>query len=159
MRVEWAKTHARANRWQEEMLLVTEEMRRVIAFLDWKATWWRAQGPRRTDVRDDIKDGLVAYAQRQGDLMQKLAESFAAQWYPTLAEANLSIEWPTHYLTYATAHPPTFRAPRRKRTTTTTTKGDGSNSGDESDDADTEDEDGGGYSSPEGDDVDVSPYR
>jgi hypothetical protein len=40
MRVEWAKTHARANRQKEEVLLLTEEMRHVVAYLDWKASWW-----------------------------------------------------------------------------------------------------------------------
>ena len=117
MRVEWAKAHARANRWQEEVLLVQEEMRRVIAFLDWKATWWRSQGHRRSDVQDDIKASLTAYAARQSHLMQHLAETFAALWYPTLLEANLRIEWPPHYISYAQAHPPTFCASRYRTTT------------------------------------------
>ena len=155
MRVEWAKTHARANRWQEEVLLVQEEMRRVIAFLDWKATWWHSQGQRHTDVRDDIKVGLAAYAARQAHLMQHLAETFAALWYPILTEANLQIEWPTHYISYAQAHPPIFRAPRRRQAATTTADHDTSSSGSESSDEDSN----GGYDSAEGDDADVSPYR
>ena len=91
MRVEWAKTHARANHWQEEVLLVQEEMQRVIAFLDWNATWWYSQGHRHSDVRDDIKAGLAAYAAHQSHLMQHLVETFAALWYPTLLEANLGM--------------------------------------------------------------------
>jgi len=43
MRVKWAKTHARANRWQEEVILLMEEMRHVVVYLDWKALWWRTQ--------------------------------------------------------------------------------------------------------------------
>jgi hypothetical protein len=156
MRVEWAKTHARANRWQEEALLVREEMRRVIAFLDWKAAWWRSQSQRRSDVRNDIQDGLAAYANRQGHLMQHLAETFAAMWYPILTKAGLQIEWPAHCVSYAQAHPPNFRAPRRKAPSKIPADADeGSESGSESDDEDR----GAGYDSAEGDDMDVSPYK
>jgi hypothetical protein len=155
MRVEWAKTQARANRWQEEVLLVQEEMRRVIAFLDWKATWWHSQGQCRTDVRDDIKAGLAAYAARQGHLMRHLAETFAALWYPILTDANLQIDWPEHYILYARAHPPTFRAPRRRQAATKTVDQDTSSSGSDSSDEDSNDS----YDSAEGDDIDVSPYR
>ena len=153
MRVEWAKTQARAHRWEEEVLLVQEEMRRVIAFLDWRASWWRSQSQRRSDVRDDIKAGLVAYAARQAHLMQHLAETFAALWYPILLTANLQVEWPAHYLSYAQAHPPTFRAPRH-RATTKTVEQSTSSTGSESSDEDNED-----YDSADGDDMDVSPYR
>lgn len=154
MCVEWAKTQARANHWQEEVLLVQEEMRRVIAFLDWKATWWRSQGHCRLDVRDDIKAGLAAYAARQSYLMQHLAETFAALWYPTLLEANLQIEWPHHYISYAQAHLPTFRASRHRATTQTVVQNT-RDSESQSSDEDSSD----GYDSAEGDDDDVSPYR
>ena len=153
MRVEWAKAHARANRWQEEVLLVQEEMRRVIAFLDWKATWWLSQGQRRSDVRDDIKAGLAAYAAQQSNLMQHLAETFAALWYPTLLEANLQIKWPQHYILYAQAHPPTFCASRRRAVTQTVVQNTHDSKSDSSD------EGGDGYDSAEGDNDDVSPYR
>ena len=154
MRVEWAKTHARANRWQEEVLLVQEEMRRVIAFLDWKATWWHSQGRRHSDVRDDIKAGLAAYAARQSHLMQHLAETFAALWYPTLLEANLRIEWPHHYISYAQAHPPTFHASRHRATTQTVVRNTRDSESESSDEGSSD-----GYDSAEGDDDDVSPYR
>ena len=37
MRAEWAQTKARADRWSEEKQLVQEEMRRVLAYFQWKA--------------------------------------------------------------------------------------------------------------------------
>ena len=43
MRVEWGKARARAHRWTEETVLLQEEMRRVVAFFEWKARWWRCQ--------------------------------------------------------------------------------------------------------------------
>ena len=40
MCVEWAKARARVMRWKEELLLIQEEMRRVIAYHKWIADWW-----------------------------------------------------------------------------------------------------------------------
>jgi hypothetical protein len=37
LRVEWAKSRARSNRATEEVLLLLEEMRRVLLFLEWKS--------------------------------------------------------------------------------------------------------------------------
>ena len=39
MWVEWGKSHARAMRWGEEVVLISEEMKRVIQYLDWKSGW------------------------------------------------------------------------------------------------------------------------
>ncbi|KAJ7802706.1 hypothetical protein B0H14DRAFT_2614089 [Mycena olivaceomarginata] len=39
LRIEWAKTRAKAMRYAEEVELL-EEMRRVLQFLDWRANWW-----------------------------------------------------------------------------------------------------------------------
>jgi len=39
LRVEWVKSRARAARAHEEVLLLREEMRRVLEFLQWKANW------------------------------------------------------------------------------------------------------------------------
>jgi hypothetical protein len=147
MRVEWAKAHTRANRWKEEVLLLTEETRHVVAYLDWKASWWRAQGSHRDDVRPDITDGLTAYAHWQADLMQKLVESFAALWYPMLIAEGISIEWPEHYITYVQTHPPKVCTSRRKATAVPEREDSGSDRSDSEEDKD------------EGDDADVSPYR
>lgn len=40
LQVEWAKAQARKQRWEEEVLLIHEEMRRVVMFYEWKAHWW-----------------------------------------------------------------------------------------------------------------------
>ena len=159
MRVEWAKTHARANRWQEEVLLVQEEMRRVIAFLDSKATWWRLQGHRHSDLHDDINTGLAAYAAHQSHLMQHLAETFATLWYPTLLQANLQIEWPHHYISYAQAHPPTFRSSQHRATIQTVVRNTRDSELESSNEGSGDEGSSDGYDSAEGDDDDVSPYR
>ena len=48
LQVEWAKSRARSLRAQEEVLLLKEEMRRVTAFLAWKAKWWTEREEART---------------------------------------------------------------------------------------------------------------
>lgn len=150
LRVEWAKSHARAQRWSEETVLLVEEMRRVIAYLDWKATWWHAEADRRQGVRVDIADGLKAYAYRQSDLMRNLAKSFAALWHPVLVAADIPTEWPPVYIDYAKAHPTVLRAPRHQKPKAPLQQENGSS------DEESSDEESDGLS---GDDEDVSPYR
>jgi hypothetical protein len=92
--VEWAQATARAEHWSEEVTLLVEEMRRVLHFLMWKKQWWQKQGERRQDTRSDVKEGLKAYAVRQGMVMGQLAEKFADQWNPLLGQRDLPMEWP-----------------------------------------------------------------
>ncbi|KAG1883671.1 hypothetical protein F4604DRAFT_1878922 [Suillus subluteus] len=42
LRIEWCKARAHAMQW-EEVKLLKEEQRRIIAFLDWQADWWWSQ--------------------------------------------------------------------------------------------------------------------
>jgi hypothetical protein len=51
--LEWAKSRARANRAEEEVLLVREEMRRMLEFLNSKARWWEEIGKLRTPSDKD----------------------------------------------------------------------------------------------------------
>ncbi|KAF8806032.1 hypothetical protein BYT27DRAFT_7102856, partial [Phlegmacium glaucopus] len=41
LRIEWCRARARAHRWQEECLLLHEEMRRILAFFAWQHQCWR----------------------------------------------------------------------------------------------------------------------
>lgn len=43
MRTEWAQTRAHMCRWKEELLIIQEEMRRVLVFFEWKSVWWLEQ--------------------------------------------------------------------------------------------------------------------
>jgi hypothetical protein len=43
VRVQWSKLMAYAERWEEERTLTTEEMRRTLAYLEWRSTWWLDQ--------------------------------------------------------------------------------------------------------------------
>ncbi|TDL25097.1 hypothetical protein BD410DRAFT_717811, partial [Rickenella mellea] len=89
MRVEWAKSWARAERWREEVILVTEEMRRTLAFLEWRAKWWESQVDSRMETVD-VKSGLRAYAMKQAAVQRDLAKRFARLWIPFLRKNGLA---------------------------------------------------------------------
>ena len=84
LQVEWAKSRARAGRCHEEVLLLKEEMRRVVVFLEWKTTWWMDRRNMRGGVSDrvskDLQEGLTAYAEGQAGLQKGLCEHFCMLW-------------------------------------------------------------------------------
>lgn len=159
MRSEWAKSHARAQRWSEEAILLVEEMRRVIEFLDRKAQWWQSQRQRRPDARTDVIIGLDAYAERQACIREDLAKSFASRWHGLLVTNRISISWPEKYIRHAIAHPAVIRAPRRRKYTKSTIPTHEEPDDEDQDDGEDEAEDGVEGLSEGEDDLDVSPYR
>ncbi|KAJ7099168.1 hypothetical protein C8R44DRAFT_747853 [Mycena epipterygia] len=82
LRIEWAKTRARAWRWTEEVDLVEEEMRRVLLFLDWKAAWWLTLIDECPVVVEDetMREGFKAYALRQSRMQRSLKSRFEGNW-------------------------------------------------------------------------------
>jgi hypothetical protein len=98
MSVEWAKTKARADRWCEEVLLITEEMRRVICFLEWKAGWWTSQSALRVTAPPNVQRGIAAYAAKQAAISRSLAQSFAQRWHPILTKYHIPVQWPAQYV-------------------------------------------------------------
>lgn len=99
VRHEWMTCSARADRWKEELDLLQEEMRRIIAFLEWKSTWWGEKvGSRLGTVAADIQHGIDGYARKQANTYHHLAVSLANQWIPHLLALKLDASW-------ANAHP------------------------------------------------------
>jgi hypothetical protein len=92
LRVEWAKTKARGDRWEEEVVLLDEEMRRVLVYCRWKEIWWIEQIPRREGLPANVADGLHAYAHRQADMERRICSTWTTKWAHarTLAEPILS---------------------------------------------------------------------
>jgi hypothetical protein len=94
VRVEWTTSFARLERWSEEVELLQEEMRRVVAFLEWKSAAWLVKvDVRGEDMTFDIQSGLNAYARKQAAVYRNLATSFATLWYPTLKSYGLEHSW------------------------------------------------------------------
>ncbi|OJT10121.1 hypothetical protein TRAPUB_13392 [Trametes pubescens] len=100
MRAEWAQTRARAERWQEEVELLQEEMRRVIHFLQWRSRWWCERKALRADIiSSDLADGIGVYALRQSTMCRELAKRFAHSWLPLLRSLNNGIPaWASDYV-------------------------------------------------------------
>ncbi|KAJ6449491.1 hypothetical protein C8R45DRAFT_849722, partial [Mycena sanguinolenta] len=82
LRIEWAKTRARAMRYKEEVDLLEEEMRRVLEFLDWRAGWWTSLVGSRAGEQPHaaLREGHAAYAWKQAGYMRGMRERFAHQW-------------------------------------------------------------------------------
>ncbi|KAF8176561.1 hypothetical protein BJ912DRAFT_1024344 [Pholiota molesta] len=92
LRIEWCRARARAHRWQEECLLLAEEMRRVLAYFSWQANWWTElsldppmikskstiSGKHPANIR--VIDGKRAYALRQADIQQKMHDFCQLKW-------------------------------------------------------------------------------
>ncbi|KAJ7123325.1 hypothetical protein C8R46DRAFT_1238052 [Mycena filopes] len=72
LRVEWCRAKARKRRWEEEVLILREEMRRVLRYLEWQAAWWIARAAPRSTVAAPLQAGLEAYARRQAHTYTEL---------------------------------------------------------------------------------------
>lgn len=88
-------------RWSEEVLLLREEMRRTLTFLEWHATWWEMRGSLHTNwweeqdksltplqndpaglrrpQREDA-EGIAAYAHKQAHVRRAIRASFNHLW-------------------------------------------------------------------------------
>ena len=83
VRREWMTCRARADRWAEEKELLQEEMRRVIAYLEWKSCMWAKKvGVRHGSCTSDIQRGIDSYARKQTHIHHELAVSFVSKWFP-----------------------------------------------------------------------------
>ncbi|KAJ7790787.1 hypothetical protein B0H14DRAFT_2625671 [Mycena olivaceomarginata] len=80
VRIEWAKTRARAMRWAEEVDLLEEEMRRIDQFLRWRSDWWLGRVGLRGLAEGPQREGETAYATRQAAIQATLAKEFRNEW-------------------------------------------------------------------------------
>ena len=99
MRVEWAQCMARADRWEEEVTLLQEEMRRVVQFLEWRSVDWLAKVDSRVGtVAPAVHAGLSAYAKKQSVVFHSLAVRFCQCWHSALTSLSLHHKWATEFL-------------------------------------------------------------
>lgn len=97
--MEWAKSLARAERWEEEVLMLKVEMNRILFFMLEKAAWWRRTALARENVPLDIHPGIIAYAQKQAFIREELGKKFAAEWTAVLKAHGEEIPryWPSQF--------------------------------------------------------------
>ena len=95
MQVEWVKARARMMRWKEEVLIIQEEMRRVLSYQQWKAAWWKE----RISIHSDpaITSGISGYAHKQAAICLQMAEQCAVYWLPHLKEKGIVPSWASDF--------------------------------------------------------------
>jgi hypothetical protein len=76
-------------RCKEEVMLLKEEMRRVVAFLNWKLRWWKEREEKRKGVDSALLEGLHAYATKQGILQECLSDDFVRMWQSMKSDTQL----------------------------------------------------------------------
>lgn len=97
MQVEWSKARARMRRWNEELLIIKEEMRRVIVYHKWRAAWWCERSSLREHADATILSGVSGYAHKQAAICTRMAERCAAYWLPQLKDKGFVPVWASDY--------------------------------------------------------------
>lgn len=106
MRTEWARSRARAHRWEEEETLLLEEMRRVVVFFTWRAVWWCDQAGRREGISVRLDRGLAIYARRQAAVFEGLATRCGVRWYAYMKTLGPVPSWIEPYADAALPYRP-----------------------------------------------------
>ena len=110
LRVEWCKARERATRYEEEVQLIVEEMRRTLAFFNWLACRWDSWATASAgcpSVGGRTKAGISAYAHKQASVYRKLIVLFVSEWWECLEAKSLGSPWLQRY-----PHPPSTKRRR-----------------------------------------------
>jgi hypothetical protein len=99
MRAQYSTLKAHAERYEEELLLLPEEMRRTLASFDWERSEWIKRATARSVAnREQLTASLTAYAFRQASLRENRIRHFAKTWLPLLAEDKTVVyDWTNQY--------------------------------------------------------------
>ncbi|KAJ7053090.1 hypothetical protein C8F01DRAFT_1331342 [Mycena amicta] len=91
VRVQWSKALARRDRWREEVLILREEVKRVLRGLASTQAIWQARASMRPVAERGLASGLRAYALRQVAVHKRIADTFYKSWNVSAAEAVRSV--------------------------------------------------------------------
>ncbi|KAK7434020.1 hypothetical protein VKT23_020419 [Stygiomarasmius scandens] len=82
LRMAWCKARARAHRYQEECLLLQEEMRRVLKTFEFEAEVWhsRALAVEARELSPECMEGQRAYALYQKHIREAMARDCRSKW-------------------------------------------------------------------------------
>ncbi|KIJ21125.1 hypothetical protein PAXINDRAFT_160454 [Paxillus involutus ATCC 200175] len=64
----------------KEVTLLQEEIRRVLAFLQWQVDWWLERAEARSFEIEADREGSRAYTERQAALQRAMREAFQTKW-------------------------------------------------------------------------------
>jgi hypothetical protein len=77
--------------WSEEVLLLREEMRRVLEFLEWHAGWWEDRRSLHSALTPELAEGMLAYSSKQASIRRSIGASFNSLWRSSDELINLGI--------------------------------------------------------------------
>ncbi|KAH9890400.1 hypothetical protein C8Q73DRAFT_652264 [Cubamyces lactineus] len=95
LRVEWLKVRARQMRWAEEVQLLPEEMRRVLATYRYEHGVWMARSAASPSEDPFVKEGMASYAIKQASIRSAMAKVFKQLCLPVAASSspNAAKDW------------------------------------------------------------------
>ena len=96
LRVEWAKSRARAQRATEEVFKLKEEMRRVLETLKWEESDWKRRVGLRSTIQSDLAEGIKALSLTQALIKNDLANHFRHLWKSPLDDTSDLLDTPAH---------------------------------------------------------------
>lgn len=101
LRIEWCQAEERARRYEEEVELTIEDMRRTLASFECDAREWKAFAafpPTGALAIDEaVIIGTVAYANKQAEVLHRMAKIFISDWYHLLETVPLDVPWLVEY--------------------------------------------------------------
>jgi hypothetical protein len=95
------------HRWEEEVELVGEEMRRVLCYMDWRSQYWQSLVSKREVLDSTVREGIAAYASKQAYVALMMARRFSEQWLPLLDSHCIAPDWPVQYTSHESSIPDT----------------------------------------------------
>ncbi|KAL1739935.1 hypothetical protein HDZ31DRAFT_48503, partial [Schizophyllum fasciatum] len=87
----WAKALARKERWQEEVIIIQEDMRRCLRSLETESIIWRARAAVDIGKGREYASGMRAYANRHANQWMELRDHFLAGWNKPVGRAKRKI--------------------------------------------------------------------
>ena len=101
MLVDWARARERAKRFEEEIELSVEEMRRTLLYFSWKASEWERLADERANSDKPppaaTLQGLRAYAYRHAAMYRSMVKVFVSDWHSCLQPRGLGTDWLSGY--------------------------------------------------------------
>ncbi|KAL1671667.1 hypothetical protein EV122DRAFT_284713 [Schizophyllum commune] len=87
----WAKALARKERWDEEVIIVQEDMRRCLRSLESEANTWRERADADIERGEAYASGTRAYAMRHVHQWMALRDHFMSSWNKPIGRSKRSI--------------------------------------------------------------------
>ena len=98
LRIEWAWSLLRKERWEEEVVHLQEEMRRFLMSANYCLEKWITRSTARPDVTPELHSGLHAYAYSQAYIIASQAVRASSFWDASDSSASLIPHSITHLL-------------------------------------------------------------